>query len=76
MSVKLLGHVMGAEGIRPDPEKVRAIVDFPAPVCVTETRQFVGMANQVGRFLPNLSEKLKPDITERNWSIQQQGAFD
>lgn len=59
-SVKLLGHVLGTEGIRPDPEKVRAIMDFPAPVCVTEARQFIGMANQVGRVLPNLSEKLKP----------------
>lgn len=59
-SVKFLGHALREKGIQPDPERVRAIVDFPAPVYVTEVRQLIGMANQVGRCLSNLSEKLKP----------------
>lgn len=81
-SLKFLGHILSAEGIQPDPERVKAIMDFRAPDTVTKVRQFIGMANQVGRFIPNLSEKLKPirDLlrkdAEWNWDAQQQGAFD
>lgn len=50
-------------------------------VSIAGVHQFVGMTNQVGRFIPNLSQKLKPirDLlrkdTEWNWDSQQQEAF-
>ncbi len=37
-SVKFLGHVVDATGIRPDPSKVSAILDVPAPTAVGEIR--------------------------------------
>ena len=30
-SVKYLGNVITASGVKPNPEKVRAIMDMPAP---------------------------------------------
>ena len=29
--VKFLGHLISAEGIKPDPEKIHAIADMPIP---------------------------------------------
>lgn len=30
-SVKYLGHVVSSEGLKPDPDKVKAVRDFPQP---------------------------------------------
>ncbi|XP_074629572.1 uncharacterized protein LOC141887195 [Acropora palmata] len=76
------GNTVGEEGMSPDPDKVQAIQDLPAPDNVTELRQVLGMINYLGRFLPNLSRVVSP-MSELlkcdsawNWSHQQQEAFD
>ncbi|KAL1471989.1 hypothetical protein MTO96_039605 [Rhipicephalus appendiculatus] len=58
------------------------MVDFPVPRTVTEVRQFIAMANQVAKLMPNLSGKLRHlrkllrNDLERRWDAQQQQAFD
>ena len=42
-----------------DPEKAQAIDQLPPPSNLKELRQFIGMVNYLGRFLPNLSTALK-----------------
>src|SRR6266498_3484829 len=41
--LKYLGFIVGEFGIKPDPKKVRAIVDQPAPANQTQIRSFLGM---------------------------------
>ena len=41
--LKYLGFIVGEFGIKPNPEKVRAIVDQPAPTNQTQIRSFLGM---------------------------------
>ena len=80
--VKFLGHIVSPEGIRPDPEKVSAVVDMPPPNNVQETRTFLGMVNHLGKFAEQLADKTKPirDLvkkeTEWYWGPAQQTAFD
>ena len=52
------GNMVSEEGMKPDPDKVKAIQDLPAPHNVAELRQVLGMIN--GRFLPNLSRVASP----------------
>ena len=40
--VAFLGHVMTEEGIKTDPEKIRAVVEWPVPTCVRETLGSLG----------------------------------
>ena len=40
---KYLGFIIREFGIKPDPEKVRAIVDQPAPTNQTQIRSFLRM---------------------------------
>jgi len=68
--------------VSPDPEKVKAIQELPAPKNVQELHQVLGMINYLGNFLPNLSlvispmsELLKADSTW-NWSHHQKEAFE
>ena len=47
----LLGHVIGREGSRHDPEKTQAIDEFPPLKNEQHIRQFVGSTNWVRRYL-------------------------
>ena len=59
-SVRGLGHVISAEGISPDPDKVKAIINIPQPKNVADVRSFMGMVNQFNKFTSNLATKSKP----------------
>src|SRR5256885_3667240 len=49
--IKYLGHLVSSEGIRPDPEKIRKIAEFPMPTTKKEWMVFLGMANYYSRFI-------------------------
>ena len=53
-SVRFLGHIIDNSGIHPDPQKLEAI-QRPSLF-----QTFLGMANQLGKFLPSLAEISKP----------------
>ena len=58
--VDFLGHVVGKDGISSDPMKTKAIREMEKPKSVSELRRFMGMANQLGKFSPNLAEYSQP----------------
>ena len=55
-----VGHVISAEGLKPDPAKVEAILDMPSPSDKQGVRRFMGMVNYLQKFAPGLSEHTKP----------------
>eukprot|EP00731_Ephydatia_muelleri_P017556 Em0010g654a len=59
-SVKFLGQIVDAHGVRPDPNKVTAIRGMAAPMNTTELRRYLGMINQLSKFTPNIAELTKP----------------
>jgi len=50
--LKLLGYIVDAQGVHANPEKTRATGHFPTPTTVTELQRFMGMGNQLGKFVP------------------------
>ena len=58
--VKVLGNIVSANGISPDPEKVEAIVNLPAPKNIREVRSFLRMVNHLSKFIEHLADKTKP----------------
>jgi hypothetical protein len=42
-SIVFLGHVISKEGARPDPGKIHAVRQFPAPTTITNVRSFLGL---------------------------------
>ena len=41
---RLLGHIVSADGIRPDPKKIDAILKLPLPSTKHQVRSFVNLA--------------------------------
>jgi hypothetical protein len=54
-SLKFAGFIVGRDGIRPDPAKVASLRNFPTPKTVTDLKSFLGLANQLGSFLPDFA---------------------
>ena len=79
--VEYLGHQISQKGLHPTKEKVRAIVEAPAPKNITQLKSFLGMLNYYSKFLPNLSTLLAPlyKLLHKNmswqWGKAQQEAF-
>ena len=58
--VQFLGHYLSKQGIRPLPERLDTIRNFPKPELVTQLRSFLGVVNYCHRFIPNVSTILSP----------------
>ena len=54
-SVTYLGHILDREGIRPHPDKIKAITAMPEPQNQSELRSFLGMVQYYDRFIPGLA---------------------
>ena len=54
-SVMYLGHILDKEGVRPHPDKVKAINAMPDPQNQSELKFFLGMVQYYDRFIPGLA---------------------
>jgi len=60
LCVSFLGHIINSNGISEDPQKTKAIINMSPPTNVTQLRQFLGMINQMSKFLSNLADLSHP----------------
>ncbi|CAB4010839.1 Hypothetical predicted protein [Paramuricea clavata] len=80
--VSYIGHTLTSEGIKPDKEKVKAILLMPEPSTKQELQWFIGMVQKVAKFIPYLSEKLAPlrSLLKKNaawqWNAEHQRAYE
>ena len=81
-SVRYLGHIISDEGVKADPEKVRAIVEMEKPSDPKAVMRLLGMANYLLSFMPNFADIALPlrEVTRKGnrfvWMEAQQAAFD
>ena len=82
-SIKVLGHVLENGLIKPDPEKISAIKDYPIPKTKRQVRAILGLANFYRRHLPNFAEIVAPltELTRKDkpdrvkWTEKEDQAF-
>ena len=55
-----LGQILTGSGVQSDPEKVAAITQMKEPENESEVRQFLGMAKQLSKFTPHLTNMTQP----------------
>ena len=58
--VSFLGHLVTANGVQADPDKVCAITEMPKPIDVKGVQRLLGLVNYLSKFLPQLSEVCEP----------------
>ena len=71
--VRFLGHLLTANGVQADPEKIRAITEMPKPTDVKGVQRFLGLINYLSKFLPKMSELCEPlrvlTLRETEWCL-------
>src|SRR6266542_4496492 len=80
--IKFLGHTIGTDRLRTDPENIEKIINCPIPTDVTEVRKFMGLCNYYRKFIKDLSKLSKPlrqllkkDV-EFSWGSKEQEIFE
>lgn len=81
--LRYLGYVIDQNGIQPDQEKIKPILEYPIPKSVKEVRRLVGMASWYRRFICNFSEIAAP-ITDLikdktkvlKWTVEAEQSFE
>lgn len=58
--LKFLGHITSADGVRPDPEKVKAILDAPLQVDQAQLCSFFGSITSLTEYVPHLATVIDP----------------
>ena len=54
--VDFLGYIVTTEGIKADPEKIKALLKWPQPTNVKELQSFLGTINFNRRFIKGFSQ--------------------
>lgn len=75
-----LGHVISSTGVSPDPEKIKAIIDWPKPRSLTSLRGFLGLTGFYRRFVRHYATLAAPltDLlksTTFSWDVHADRAF-
>ncbi|GFS56299.1 retrovirus-related Pol polyprotein from transposon 17.6 [Trichonephila clavipes] len=79
--VKILGHHVSSNGIRPDPDKIKAVRNFPTPKNIHGIRSFLGLCSYFRRFIKGfcyLAEPLQSLLksgVEFHWGPEEVEAF-
>ncbi|CAC5395336.1 unnamed protein product [Mytilus coruscus] len=79
--VTYVGHRLTSEGVKPDPEKIRAVNKMSKPECVKDLQTFMGFIQYLGKFMPNMSTVSAPlrTLLEKNtvwhWDEIQETSF-
>jgi len=58
--IPVLGCFVGRHGVRADPQKIKAVQEWPVPQNVKDLRQFLGLANYLHKYCSNYSARAKP----------------
>ena len=80
-SVDFAGFTITDKGVHPDNKHVRSISEFPTPRNIKDVRAFLGLANQLASFVPDLAQNcvnIKKLLEKRNafvWTEAQENDF-
>ena len=55
-----MGHVFTRNGLKPDQQKVDAILKLPEPEDASAVGRFLGLVNYLSKFLPGLAAATEP----------------
>lgn len=81
-SAVCLGHLLDREGIRPDPNNLAKVVNWPVPKDVKEVRGFLGLTGYYRQFIKDYSKVAEPltNLTSKEkdwtWGSVEQKAFE
>ena len=76
--ISFYGAIFTVQGMKPDPAKVQALQDLPAPHNPKQLQSLLGLINHLQSFLPSLASKntfLREQVTNWDWNPSTDQSF-
>ena len=79
--MEFLGYIVNGETIRPTPDNIQKVKDFPVPTTRRQLQRFLGMCNFNRKFVPNYSavvgplSRLTSSKLKFEWGDSEEAAF-
>ena len=80
--IQYLGHIISKQGLAVDPEKIKAIIEWPMLTDVSAVRSFMGIAGYYRIFVEIFSAiaypitSLQRKVTKFEWNEKCQNSFE
>jgi hypothetical protein len=58
--VSYLGHIITNKGVKPNPDKIKAVVNYPLPKTTKEIKAYLGLLGYYRRFIKDFAKIMKP----------------
>ena len=78
---EVVGLVLSKYGLKPDPEKIRAVQEMQPPQNTKELKTFLGFMQYIAKFIPNMASVSAPlrELLEKqvewHWDHEQEASF-
>ena len=69
-SVASLGHIISSEGTEVDPNKAKAVMNWPRPLIPTDIRSLLGLSGYYRRFIDGFASIVSPSTTFTQKSVR------
>ncbi|CAF1253603.1 unnamed protein product [Rotaria sordida] len=66
---KYLGHIITSDGVKPDPDLVKSVVDFPRPQTIRDVQSYLGLTGYYRRFIQNYARIAEPLIKQLRFTV-------
>ena len=76
-----LGYILDEDGLRPDPEGIKPVLEMPSPENIKDLRRVLGMFGWYSRLIKNEADRKIPLVkllrkdTPWEWNAEQEEAF-
>jgi hypothetical protein len=79
--VYYLGHIVSHEGVKVDPNNIKAMMDWPIPKTLKNLRGFLGLTSYYHKFVQHYGRIATPLMAltkkdEFSWTLQETKAFE
>ena len=68
----ILGYAVEEGTIRPDPDRLKPLLELPLPQNVRSLNRCLGLFSYYSQWVPNFSDKIKPITSRKSFPLSQE----